>query len=587
MTPATPQTPAPISTKVAWYKRLPSTRRFIVWNLFWWMAGAAGLVGGTLYTQHVVESVAASGGTNLADYTTKIFEKEEAGKRAFGTSERMNILVLGIDYNYNNKGILYTKGARSDTMIVLSLSREAKFFNVVSIPRDTSVLIADDIGYDKINSAYSYGEVEQAKETVSNFLDIPIHHHVIVKVKSAKDVVDALGGLPIDVEKDMDYDDNWGKLHIHLRKGPQVLNGEQAVGYARFRMDAEGDRGRMRRQQQVVRALGRKLKEPALISRLSDLATVVQENVDTDFELMEMVDLANLYSGYDFSKMRSATIVGDDAVDNNGISYIVPYAPENDRTVRRLLKSLDWLSKDDLRIRVYFKRAPATLAYNLADRLYAAGFVGVQVESMAYDDAINTDETHIVWYNDVPRLKGVLNAVLGSKPEKDGVVPEGRDDDLAIYIGDRDEGDWKEVPQHLIDESAGRNDDRPEDRFQADFRPKALPPSATSIEDGYVPPEEAPDAEDVTNINYPKAGEEPAPPEPIQVDPEPRAEVEIPIEPELQIVDLEPEPAPAVQESQYAEYETEEEDLDPPPIPLEVDLEEAAPMPDATPVGQW
>ena len=360
------------AVKPSWAKRVPSVKRFVLWNLFWWFFGISALVGGILYTEHVVRPIAESGGTSFGPLD--LGKKENAAQRVFGNTERMNILVVGIDYNYNNKGILYTKGARSDTIIVLSLSRDAEFFNVVSIPRDTSVLIADDIGYDKINSAYSYGGIEQTRQTVSDFLGIPIHHHVILKVSGAKDVVDALGGLPIDVEKNMDYDDNWGKLHIHLKKGPQVLDGEQAVGYARFRMDEEGDRGRIRRQQQVIRALGRKLKEPALLSRLDDLAKVVQQSVDTDLEFMQMVDLANLYSVFDFSKMRSAAIVGDDAVDANGISYIVPYEPENRRTVRRLLQNLDWLRKDDLRIRIYFKHAPSGVAYDLADKLYDAGF---------------------------------------------------------------------------------------------------------------------------------------------------------------------------------------------------------------------
>lgn len=577
MTPAPPQPTTPLATKIPWYRRLPSTKRFIIWNLFWWLAGSAALMGGTLYTRHVVKPMAEAGGSVTDTFNPgEIVRTENSSKRVFGNSDRMNILVLGIDYNYNNQGILYTKGARSDTMIVMSLSREADFFNIVSIPRDTSVLIAEDIGYDKINSAYSYGGVEQAKQTVSDFLDIPIHHHVIVKVKSAKDVVDALGGLPINVEKDMDYDDNWGKLHIHLKKGPQVLNGEQAVGYARFRMDEEGDRGRIRRQQQVVRALGRKLKEPAILTRVKELAKVAQENIETDLKLLDMVDLANLYSEFDFAKMRSAAIVGDDAVDNNGISYIVPYAPENERTVRRLLKSLDWLAKDDLRIRVYFKRAPAAIAYNLADRLYAAGFVGVQVEAMEFDAPHETDETHIVWYKSLPRLKGVLYAVLGQKPEREGVVPEGRDDDLAIYIGDTETGDWKEVPQHLIDQNT-RTDEARSSRFSPDFQPRSLPPSSTSIEEGYSPGVD-PEAEDVTELNYPRAGESHSTSEAMEPPALPEPEIDALPEPEMDPAPIEPENPPLPEPVPVEEV---------PPAPVEVDLGAAVPVPVATPVEAW
>lgn len=439
-----PKPAEPVRTKKRWYKRTPSVKRFIFWNILCWAFGVAALVGGVIYTEAIVKPIAETGSNSFGPMD--LFKKEEAGKRVFGTSDRLNILILGIDYNYNDQGILYTKGARSDTILVMSLSREAKFLNLVSIPRDTQVLIADDIGYDKINSAYSYGNIEQARETVSNFLGIPIHHHVILKVSGAKEVVNALGGLPIDVEKNMDYDDNWGKLHIHLKKGPQVLDGEQAVGYARFRMDEEGDRGRIRRQQQVVRALGQKLKEPAMLSRVDELARVVKQNLDTDLNLFQMVDLANLYSSFNFSKMRSAAIVGDDAMDANGISYIVPYEPENRRTVRRLLQNLDWLDKDDLRIRVFYKKAPSYLAYDLADRLYDSGFRGIQVEAIGYADQVDTSQTRLVWYSDVPRLKGVIANVVGKRPMTSDTVPVGRDDDLAIYIGDNEEEPGRPCP---------------------------------------------------------------------------------------------------------------------------------------------
>lgn len=555
--------------KTKWIKRTPSVGRFLIWNIVWWMAGIACLAGGILYTEHIVKPIAETGGTDFNPI--ELFKKENTGKHAFGNTDRLNILVLGIDYNYNNKGILYTKGARSDTIIVLSLDREAGFFNVVSIPRDMQVLIADDIGYDKVNSAYSYGGVEQAKESVSNFLGIPIHYHVILKVSGAKDVVDALGGLPINVEKNMDYDDNWGKLHIHLKKGPQVLDGEQAVGYARFRMDEEGDRGRIRRQQQVIRALGRKLKEPALITRLNDVAQVVNESIDTDLKLIQMVDLANLYSGFEFSKMRSARIVGDDAMDANGISYIVPYEPENQRTVRRLLQDLDWLRKDDLRIRIYFKRAPAGVAYDLADRLYAAGFRGVQVEALAFESKADTEKTHVVWHNDVPRLRGVVNAVVGNCPSDTGHAPEGKDDDMAIYIGDFEEGRWKAVPDQLLRETEPSElikEDNRDTRYQPEFIPKALPQSDRELYE--APPEEpSPETfEESVAPDYPTSN-------PVSSSPEREAPVEERVEQtEPETTALPDLPPPAPQEEVVA-----------PPAPTEVELD--IPLPEATPVGEF
>lgn len=565
-----------VEAKAPWHKRLPSARRFFLWNLLCWFFGASALVGGILYTEQVVKPIAEAGGTNFSP--TEVFKKDTASQRVFGANDRINVLVLGIDYNHDEKGIIYTKGARSDTMMVMSLSREGKFLNVVSIPRDTQVFIGEEYGYDKINCAYSYGGVEQAKKVVSSFLGIPIHHYVVVKVAGAKKLVDAMGGLPLDVEKDMDYDDNWGGLHIHLKKGPQVLNGEQAVGYARFRHDEESDRGRIRRQQQVIKALGSKLKEPALALRYNEMASVVKETLETDFNPLEMVDLANLYGGFDFKQMRSAAIVGDDAMDANGVSYILPYAPENERTVRRLLRSLDWVTKGDLRIRILFKGATPEVAYRLADRLADSGFDGVQVEALPMEDRRDTKSTYLTWYNRVSRLEGVLKAVVGQVAERDGKPETGRDDDLLIVVGDNEKGEWAELPSHLK-QPRPATPYRGESRYNGDFVPRSLPPSAAPIDEPYnaEPVSETYDegGEDVTDPGYPTAT---TPETTGEIPPDPATEPDYPVADPIP-TNPEPPPAPAPAPVEVAPPPPPEPVYDPAPAPAPP----PAPAPEAPP----
>ncbi len=565
----------PAKAKLPWTRRLPSSRRFVIWNIIWWLFGGAALVGGLFYTEYVVRPVAESGGTDYRPL--QVLKAEETGERVFGNSDRLNVLLLGIDYNYDEKGILYTTGARSDTMMVVSLSRDGKFLNVVSIPRDTRVYIGEGYGYEKINSAYSYGGVEQAKKTASEFLGIPIQHHVVVKVQGAKDLIDALGGLAIDVEKDMDWDDNWGNLHIHLKKGPQVLTGEQAVGYARFRMDEEGDRGRIRRQQQVIRVLGSKVREPALISRLSDIAKVVKQTIDTDFKILDMVGLATLYGSFDFAGLRSGTVVGDDAVDANGTSYIEPYAPENERTVRRLLKSLEWLSKADLRIKIVYKKASSDVAYGLADRLSSAGFVGSQVEMLTEEDPTDTTTTYVSWLNKVPRLEGVVNVVTGDLKAKKGRPTSNSEDDLLIVIGDKETGNWPDLPGHLK-ETAPPQPLRTNSYSNGNFVPRQLPPSRHSIEQPYVPAEaeesEAwPDSnnsdQDVTQPGYPTVPSEAVAPE--LPAPVPREVIPVPTAPAERPATVQIVPPPV--------------DVAPAPAPLPAPLPAPVPMPAATPIG--
>lgn len=517
-----------------WYRRVPSVKRLIVFSLFVFALAAAGLVGGVLYIEQIAQPAIAAGATHTG--VTTVFQPEEAKKRVFQGRDRINILVLGIDYNYTNQGILYTKGARSDTILVVSLSREAEFLNVVSIPRDCSVLISEDYGHDKINGAFAVGGVEQSIETISEFLGVPIHHHVVVKVKGAREIIDALGGLALDVEKDMDWDDNWGKLHIHLKKGPQLLNGEQAVGYARFRMDEEGDRGRIRRQQQVIKALGSKLKDPSTLPRLKDLAKVVKQNVETDLNMLTMTDIATLYSKFDFGKMQGGAIVGDDAVDPNGISYIVPYAPENDKTVRRLLKDARWMVRADYRLRVLNSSDTPGSGSVLAAKLEEEGF---RVARVANSEGPSQTNTRVILHRDLPRIRGVLQSALG-RVDFEERYTESQEFDATIMVGnDRKSDEQLSLPPRPYPTTGTRTHSPPSyprarrgpREVPIDSGPDpAPPPQHEEYSDGSSPeviPED-PVPADSTDFGVP----EPAPlPEPVEIPMEDPAPAATPWEP--------------------------------------------------------
>lgn len=337
------------SVSVAWWRRIPTARRMMVFSSIVFILAMVCFAVGSVYIQQLPESTAAGLGVFSEALSSAL--GGSPGKRVFEGRDRLNILCIGVDYNRDSKGIGYTKGARSDTIFVLSIDSKGQILNILSIPRDSRVFINEAVGYDKINAAYQEGGIELCKRVVSEFLGVPIHHYVIVKVAGAGKMVDALGGLQVDVEKDMDYDDNWGGLHIHLKKGNQLLNGEQAVGYARFRMDAESDRGRIRRQQQVMMSLVRRLKDPMVVLRLQSIVKAVKENVETDLSVMDMLDLTYLYKDFDRKFMKTGAIVGDDA-DIDGVSYVIPIDAENQRIIRALLKDPGERTRQELRVEV-------------------------------------------------------------------------------------------------------------------------------------------------------------------------------------------------------------------------------------------
>jgi LCP family protein required for cell wall assembly len=199
--------------------------------------------------------------------------------------KRINIMVLGVDAREDDVG-------RSDTVFVVTIDTNAKKVTMLSIPRDTRVKI-DGHGWDKINHAYAFGGSKLTKSSVENLLGIPIDYTVVMNFQGFVRMIDALGGVTIDVEKKMyysdPYDDNGG-LYIDLHPGVQKLNGKLAIQYVRYR-DEEGDIGRVSRQQKFLKALLQEVSKPQVITKLPDLIKEFAAAVKTDMPTKEMVAL--------------------------------------------------------------------------------------------------------------------------------------------------------------------------------------------------------------------------------------------------------------------------------------------------------
>ena len=131
------------------------------------------------------------------------------------------VLIMGVDIRKDDVG-------RSDTLMIATIDPRLDQATLLSIPRDTRVKIRGR-GYDKINAAFAYGGVELAESTVENFLGIDIDHYVLINTRSFVKIIDAIGGVDIDVEKRMFYEDPWdddGGLVIDLYPGEQHMDGK-------------------------------------------------------------------------------------------------------------------------------------------------------------------------------------------------------------------------------------------------------------------------------------------------------------------------------------------------------------------------
>lgn len=387
-------------------------KRTLLFTLICFLAGVGLLVGGTALIGHLYPDWRGEG-TFLGAVGTatrlggEIFQKP--GAVAFAGKDRLNILCLGLDANWTERDIMYTKDARSDTIFVVSLSLPDHTVSILSIPRDSRVLIGKTGSYDKINAAYSYGGVEMARATIEQFLGVPLDHYMVLRVEATKKLVDQLGGIPVDVEKNIDYDDNWGHLHVHLKKGWQRLNGEQAVGYARFRYDEEADFGRIRRQQQVMRALVAEMKRPSHIKDIPGIAAIVKKSVETDLKPEEIVDLIRVFKDIDPAGIQKGMVAGL-GEDIEGISYVIPDDKEKERLVKRLLLGMNFLEPRDIRVAILNGSKTPGLAARWRDRFLDLGYQVVLVSN-----ADNTDyaATQILNTLSQPQAAELVAQVLG------------------------------------------------------------------------------------------------------------------------------------------------------------------------------
>ncbi|MFG2045809.1 LCP family protein [Micromonospora sp. NPDC048935] len=253
------------------------------------LLGGGGMIAGGLYFRSInsgIERVDAFDGVPEAD-------RPQVGENAQGA---MNIMILGSDSRDPGN----ESGSRTDTIIVAHLPKDRSSAQLISIPRDTWVSVPKSPsgrgGKDaKINASFAWGGVPLLVQTVEKFTGVRIDHVTIVDFSGFKEIVDALGGITVDVEKGFTtlYALNGSRT---FKAGRQKMDGAAALDYARERHAfADGDFARIRHQQQVIKAIldkaasGGTLANPA---KLNSFVKATADAVAVDKKL-NLIDLAS------------------------------------------------------------------------------------------------------------------------------------------------------------------------------------------------------------------------------------------------------------------------------------------------------
>jgi polyisoprenyl-teichoic acid--peptidoglycan teichoic acid transferase len=250
-------------------------------------------------------------------------------------SKPVNILLLGIKTNASDmrngtgnerKEAGYDKEidslqGLSDTMMLLRFDPVSKRMVVLSVQRDTKVEYNGRSM--KINAIDQEGGVAQSVKVVKNTLaGVEIDRYVRMNNFGVEKIINALGGLTVVVPKDIKYQDDSQHFYINLKAGKQHLDGEKLLGFMRFRKDANGDVGRMQRQQVVMKAMIEQWVNPITVARIPQLMSIVKSHVDTNLTVEEIIALGGFAANHGKGKVQTLMLPGDYNGDGrHGTSY--------------------------------------------------------------------------------------------------------------------------------------------------------------------------------------------------------------------------------------------------------------------------
>jgi len=243
-----------------------------------------------------------------------------------------SILFIGVD---DSDARDYNSSSRSDALMLATLNREEKSIKLVSIPRDSYVYVPE-LGYkDKITHAHANGGVKSTIETVEGFLDIPVDYYVKMNFNAFIDVIDAFGGIEVEVPYALNEKDSKDRHNaIRLQPGLQELDGEEALALARTRkLDNDIERGK--RQQEIIKAIMKKAVNVQSLAKYDDVIQAVGNNMSTDISFKEMKSFVNYATAGTGLDIETITLAGYD--DYVGPKYVYAIDEEAlDETIQKL-----------------------------------------------------------------------------------------------------------------------------------------------------------------------------------------------------------------------------------------------------------
>ncbi|HEL1838567.1 TPA: LCP family protein [Streptococcus suis] len=275
--------------------------------------------------------------------------------------EPLTILLMGVDMDQATRGGDW-EGGRSDSMILVTVNPQTKETNMMSLTRDIMVEIAEANGessgtVEKLNHSYSYGQAPMAIATIEKMMDITIDRYIEINMDGLVELVDAVGGIEVNntLGFPISISEHEPAYTSIVQPGQQLVNGDQALVYARMRYDdPEGDIGRQRRQREVITAIIKKLLQLDGFTQYKKILTAISNNMRTNIEISPATIPSLLGYKDSVSKLNSYQLRGvDQMVDE--IYYQLPTSEHLLEMQNILKKSIGLEEKTDLvtNVKVY------------------------------------------------------------------------------------------------------------------------------------------------------------------------------------------------------------------------------------------
>ena len=235
-------------------------------------------------------------------------------------------LLAGVDQNDGKNGE-YT---RTDTLMLIKANVDTGSFDIISIPRDCRIKVNGKL--DKVNHAHSYGGIKLTLKSLRDFLGVDIDYYVKIDFDAVVKVVDAIGGVEVDVPVTI----NEPLLNIYIKKGRRKLNGKEALMFVRFRRGyAKGDLGRVKQQQKFMTELIKQTLNSSNILKIPDMLESFKGDIETNIPLHTLISLSKRMANMDKNKIKTHTIPGEYGYKDS-LSYFFP----NKKKVNELVDNI-------------------------------------------------------------------------------------------------------------------------------------------------------------------------------------------------------------------------------------------------------